>query len=110
MTSTTMNEQHKKPMINIIRVRERIRQLSSTISEQDAEAFAIVLDESLQEQDTTGFATKGDIRELELKMSIFRKDIILWLGGIMIIGFGSVVGMLVKYLPGVAKLVDAVGK
>lgn len=65
---------------------------------------------AISAQDLTGYATKGDIRELELKMSIFRKDIILWLGGIMIIGFGSVVGMLVKYLPVVAKLVDAVGK
>lgn len=76
----------------------------------DAEAIAVAIDESLQQQDTTGFATRGDIRELELKMSNFRKDIILWLGGIMLLGFGSVVGMLIKYLPVVAKLVNAVGK
>ena len=106
---TTMNE-HSKPMVNIVRLRERIKQLAPEMRAADAEAIAMAIDESLQLQDTTGFATKGDIRELELKMSIFRKDIILWLGGIMIIGFGSVVGMLVKYLPVVGKLVDAVGK
>jgi len=41
-------------------------------------------------------ATKSDLELLRKDMESMRKDIIIWLGGLLIAGFGLVVGLMLK--------------
>jgi len=62
-------------------------------AEAQAEALRDVLDTTLFEQ-AAQLVTKGDIALLESKIALARRDTIIWLGGMLIAGFGTVIGML----------------
>jgi len=53
-------------------------------------------------QDAAELVTKGDLRELEqrwdTKVELLRRDLIIKLGGMLIVGFGTVIGILLKLL------------
>jgi uncharacterized protein YneF (UPF0154 family) len=79
----TMNDYSKNPHLDVIALRDMMQQKG--IKHQDAEAIAIAIDAKAQSQDTSNFATKGDIRELEqrliLKIENFKLSIIIWILG-----------------------------
>jgi len=70
-------------------------------AEAQAEALQSVLDTALAEY-SAQIATKADIAlleaKLEAKIAIARRDTIIWLGGISIAGFGSVIGVFFRLL------------
>jgi len=49
-------------------------------------------------RDAEHMATKADIALLEAKIAIARRDTIIWLGGISIAGFSTVIGVLFKLI------------
>jgi len=69
------------------------------IPREQARAIVEVVRES---HDAADVATKGDIALLEAKMeariAIARRDTIIWLGGISIAGFSTVIGVLFRLI------------
>jgi len=49
-------------------------------------------------RDAGNRATKGDVALLEAKTALARRDTIIWLGGMLIAGFGTVITLLLKLL------------
>jgi len=117
MTSMTL------PAFNPLKFAARLKEVG--VSDQQAEVEAEMLHEALTQQaqivsalenkvtalkdstkrDAEQMATKGDIALLDAKMSLLRKDIalarrdtIIWLGGMLIAGFGTVLAVLPRLL------------
>jgi len=67
------------------------------IPREQARAIVDVVRES---RDSADVATKGDVRELELRLhseiESLRKDIIIKLGGMLMVGFGLTLAVLLK--------------
>jgi len=67
------------------------------IPREQARAIVDVVRES---RDSADAATKGDLRELALQLrgeiESLRKDIIIKLGGMLMLGFGTVIAVLLK--------------
>jgi len=62
-------------------------------AEAQAEALREALDSTLSEH-AAQLATKGDIALLDAKIALARRDTIIWLGSMLIVGFGTVIGLL----------------
>jgi len=77
-------------------------------AEAQAEALREALDSTLSEH-AAQLATKGDLalvhkelhlelalvhKELDAKIALARRDTIIWLGSMLIVGFGTVIGLL----------------
>jgi len=69
------------------------------VDRKQASAIANAVRDS---QDTAEWVTKGDLRELEhrwdAKVELLRRDLIIKLGGMLVVGFGSVIGILLKLM------------
>jgi len=63
------------------------------IPREQARAIVEVVREA---QDTADIATKGDIALVRKDMEMLRKDIIIKLGGMLMLGFGLVLAVLLK--------------
>jgi len=61
------------------------------IPREQARAIVEVVRKS---HDTADVATRADLALMRKEMEVMRRDIIIWLGGMMIAGFGSVIGLL----------------
>jgi len=48
--------------------------------------------------DTADLATKGDIELVRRDMEILRRDLTIKLGTMLIVGFGAVIGLLLKLM------------
>jgi len=69
------------------------------VDRKQASALANAVRDS---QDAAELVTKGDLRELEqrwdAKVELLRRDLIIKLGGMLIVGFGSIIGILLKLM------------
>ena len=76
MSVTTANEYIKVPMpkVNILRIR-KLLESNYKVEHNLAEGIAEAIDTALQDQETDGFATKGDISELKLALKSEVKDL-----------------------------------
>jgi hypothetical protein len=70
------NQPIRRPAINVIAIRDLLKSQGHFESDQ-AEAIASAINESIVEQDTTGFATKGDVKDLKGDMKDLKNEIIL---------------------------------
>jgi len=69
------------------------------VDRKQASALAAAVRDS---HDAADLATRGDLRALEqgleAKIELLRRDLVIKLGGMLIIGFGSVIGILLKIM------------
>jgi len=104
------------PTFNPITFAKRLKEVG--VPDKQAELEAEVLHETLTQQtqavsalenqvktlaaeakrDAGDRATKGDVALLEAKIALARRDTIIWLGGMLIAGFGTVITLLFKLL------------
>jgi len=102
------------PMFNPFAFAKRLKDVG--VPDQQAEAEAEVLHEALAQQvqmvsalesevavlkenakrDAEQMATRADIALVRKEIAIARRDTIIWLGGMLIAGFGSVLAMLAR--------------
>ena len=76
MSVTTANEYIKVPMpkVNILRIR-KLLETNYKVEHNLAEGIAEAIDTALQDQETDGFATKGDINEVKIVLKSEIKDL-----------------------------------
>jgi len=110
MTTMTM------PAFNPMKFAARLKEAG--VPERQAEVEAEVLYEALAQQakivsalesevtalrdsakrDAEQMATKGDIALLEAKIAMARRDTIIWLGSMLVIGFSTVIAVLPRLI------------
>jgi len=65
------------------------------IDRKQASAIAAAVRDSHEAAD---LATKGDIEPIRRDMELLRRDLTLKMGGMLAVGFGTVIGFLVKIM------------
>jgi len=110
MTTMTM------PGFNPMKFAARLKEAG--VPDRQAEAEAEILHEALAQQaqivsslgsevtalkdnakrNSEQMATKGDIALLEAKIAMARRDTIIWLGGMLVVGFSTVMVTLTRLL------------
>jgi hypothetical protein len=102
--ATTMNEYIKAPMpkVNILKIR-KLLETNYKVDHDLAEGIAEAIDTALQDQDTDGFATKTDIKNLEMEIHYMEYRLLFRLGlglGTLMISIGTGLAWYVQFLMG----------
>ena len=102
--AATMSEYVKTPMpkVNILKIRKLLEN-NYKVEHDMAEGIAEAIDTALQDQDTEGFATKADIKNLEMEMHYMEYRLLFKLGiglGTLMISIGTGLAWYVQFLMG----------
>jgi len=74
---------------------EVLAQQAQIVSNLESKVIAL---EDSAKRDAEQMATKGDIALLEAKITLARRDTIIWLGSMLVIGFSTVIAVLPRLI------------